>query len=163
MMYRHGGVTMIVDYMVRHHLNEVIQVERASWTFKDLDFGEYVHPLAWNEQDFTTEVKRKNTVFFVVSEGDYVSGFACISKDKKKNTNTVERLVINPLCRRHGMGTILLNNILSMSTAGAYYANVREHDDSSIAFYSSLGWSGKLSLGLYGPATDGIVFQKPSL
>jgi ribosomal protein S18 acetylase RimI-like enzyme len=161
-MNRHGGVTMIVDYMVRHHLDEVLEVEKAAWTFKDPDFGEYVHPFAWTEKVFTSEVRRKNTVFFVVSEGDYISGFACISKDKKKNLNTIERLVVRPLCRRHSLGTGLLTNILSMSTATSYQAHVREHDDSSIAFYSSLGWSAKLDADLYGPGLDGIIFERPS-
>lgn len=150
-----------IDYMIRAHLPDVVEVEKAAWTFKDPDFGEYVHPLAWDEAKFISEVRRKNTVFFVLSEGELVVGYACVAKDKIKTANTIERLVVHPQFRRRGLGTALLADITGRSSCVKYHAQMYEHDDASIRFYASRGWVGKLARNLFGRDTNGVVFSPP--
>jgi len=150
-----------IDYMIRAHLSDVVEVERAAWTIKDPDFGEYVHPLAWDEDKIVAEVRRKNTVFFVLFEGELVVGYACVAKDKARTTNTIERLVVHPQFRRRGLGTAFLADIAGRSIAVKYQAYVREHDDASIMFYSACGWVGKLARNLYGRDMNGIIFAQP--
>lgn len=150
-----------IDYMIRAHLSDVVAVEKAAWTFKDPDFGEYVHPLAWDENKIVSEVRRKNTVFFVLQEGHLVVGYACVSKDKMRATNTIERLVVHPQFRRQGLGTILLADIMGRSIAIKYVAQMHEHDDSSIGFYASRGWFAKFARNLYGREKNGILFFPP--
>lgn len=149
-----------IDYMIRAHLPDVVAVEKAAWTFKDPDFGEYVHPLAWDENKIISEVRRKNTVFFVLSEGDVIVGYACISKDKVRTINTIERFVVHPQFRRQGLGTGFLLDITGRSISVSYQAHVREHDDASIRFFAAKGWVGKLSRNLYGRDANGIVFSR---
>lgn len=158
-----GAATMdaTVEYMIRSHLSDVVEVEKAAWTISDPDFGDFVCPLAWGEDRFVSEVRRKNTVLFVVLEGDLVVGYACVSKEKNRNTNTIERLVVHPQFCRRGLGSTLLFDIMTRSNSVKYQSQVREHDDTSIAFFASLGWTGKFSRNLYGRDRNGIVFSQP--
>lgn len=149
-----------IDYMIRAHLPDVVGVEQAAWTIKDPDFGDYVDPLAWNEGKIVSEVRRKNTVFFVLLEGDLVVGYACVAKDKERTMNTIERLVVHPQFRRHGFGSALLLNITSRTSSVKFQAQVREHDDPSIQFFSSQGWVGKYARNLYGRDVPGIIFTQ---
>ncbi len=151
---------VMIDYMIRTHLSDVVDVEKAAWTIKDPDFGDYVCPLAWDEEKIVSEVRRKNTVFFVVMEGDLVVGYACVAKDKERTTNTIERLVIHPQFRRHGLGSSLLSDITNRTNSNKFQAHVREHDDPSLQFFSAHKWAGKYFRNLYGRDIGGVVFTK---
>jgi len=150
-----------VEYMVKRHLPDVLEVERGAWTYNDKDFGEILHPFHWDEAKFIAEVRRKSTVFYVAMEGPVVGGFAMVSRNKDRSTTTIERLVVHPLFRRRGLGSAMLEEILTRSVSSKFVAQVREHDQDSIYFFRTKGWQGKLATNLYGRDQDGIVFSRP--
>jgi ribosomal protein S18 acetylase RimI-like enzyme len=150
-----------VEYMVKRHLQDVLEVERAAWTYQDKDFGEILHPFHWDEAKFISEVRRKSTVFYVAAEGPVVGGFAVVSRNKDRSSTTVERLAVHPLFRRRSLGSAMLEEILTRSVSNQFTAHVREHDENSIYFFLSKGWRGKLAVNLYGRDQDGIIFSRP--
>lgn len=150
-----------VEYMVKRHLPDVLEVERGAWTYNDQDFGQVLHPFHWDEQKFISEVRRKQTVFYVACEGPVVSGYAVIAKNKDRSSTIIERLVVHPLFRRRGLGSALLQEILTRSVSNKFSAQVREHDSDSIAFFKAKGWQGRLVRNMYGKDLDGIVFTRP--
>lgn len=150
-----------VEYMVKRHLQDVLEVERAAWTYQDKDFGEILHPCHWDETKFISEVRRKSTVFYVAAEGPVVSGFAVVSRNKDRSSTTVERLAVHPLFRRRSLGSAMLEEILTRSVSNQFTAQVREHDEDSIYFFQAKGWRGKLATNLYGRDQDGIIFSRP--
>ncbi len=164
MLMIHLGVELMdisIEYMVKRHLPDVLEVERGAWTYIDSDFGEIIHPSYWDEQKFISEVRRKSTVFYVACEGPVVGGYAVIAKNKDRSSTTIERLVVHPLFRRRGLGSALLEEILTRSVSNKFLAQVREHDSDSIAFFQAKGWQGRLVRNMYGRDLDGILFSRP--
>lgn len=151
-----------VEYMVKKHLPDVLEVERGAWTYTDPDFGQVLHPWHWDEHKFISEVRRKQTVFYVACEGPVVGGFAVIAKNKDRSSTTIERLVVHPLFRRRGLGSAMLQEILTRSVSNKFAAQVREHDEDSIAFFKANGWESKLVRNMYGRDLDGILFTRPA-
>ena len=155
-----GGRT--VDYtiepMSRPKMREVLEIELASNTVEDPDFGLVPTLNFWTEIDFAKYGKKTNTSGIVIKEGDSVVGF-CVY-EKKQDKLVIDKLVVHPLFRRSKFGTVLITYVVAENNVKVYQFIVRETDISSIEFYRTFKFKSRLSLNHFKDGEDAIIFYK---
>jgi ribosomal protein S18 acetylase RimI-like enzyme len=97
----------------------------------------------WDKFDFLNHIKRRNCGGYVISLNEIIVGFLAYEKNKKKDYIFVWNLVIDPLHRKKGLATILLNHIKSLvqNKKTTIQANIREKNIEAHSFFKKMGFS----------------------
>lgn len=142
---------------LKRNIKDLIRIESDSNLIEDPDFGVLQTEKGWKEEDFITYVRKKNTSIYICQVSNTVIGYIAFSKDG--DNLTIDKLVIDPVLRKNGFGSTLLNFVenLNFSKTIAY---VRENDDESILFFKNRGFVARLQKNHYGLGTDAIVFER---
>ena len=142
---------------LKRNIKDLIRIESDSNLIEDPDFGVLKTDIGWKEEDFVAYVRKKNTSIYICQISNSIIGYIAFSKES--DTLTIDKLVIDPVLRKNGFGSTLLNFVenLNFSKIIAY---VRENDDESILFFKNRGFIARLQKNHYGSSTDAIVFER---
>lgn len=147
-----------IEPMSRPSMREVLEIELASNTIEDPDFGSVSTLNLWTEIDFAKYGKKKNIFGIVIKEGDSVIGF-CVY-EKKQDKLVIDKLVVHPLFRRSKFGTVLITYVMAEHNVKVYQFVVRETDAESIKFYKTFKFKSRLSAKHFSDGEDAILFYK---
>ena len=139
-------------------MREVLEIELASNTIEDPEFGTVSTLNFWTELDFAKYGKKRNTFGIVIQEGDSVVGF-CVY-ERKQDKLVIDKLVVHPLFRRSKFGTVLITYAIAENNVKVYQFIVRETDTASIEFYKTFKFKSRLSLSHFKDGEDAIMFYK---
>jgi len=96
---------------------------------------------AWSAASLADTFERHLSYFLVAWQGDELSGF--ISGRRVADEGEILNLVVNPDCRRQGVGNALVKSLLKLFAQAAVlkvFLEVRESNSQAIMFYTELGF-----------------------
>lgn len=142
---------------LKRNIKDLLRIEYYSNTIEDVDFGIIHSGYGWKEEDFIEYVRKKNTSIHICQISNTIIGY--IAFFKEKDILYIDKLVIDPLLRKNGFGTILLDFVKSLDFL-KILCYVDEHDDTSIMFFKRKRFSSKLISNHFGKGKDAICFER---
>ena len=116
-------------FLHNHDLSSILEIEEQN----------FEHP--WVREDFISILRKRETTMMVSEIDNKIMGYMIY--ELYKNHINLIRLVVPPECRRHGIGSALVNKIISkLSTCRRNHIEL-EIDDDNLAvhlFLKSLGF-----------------------
>jgi len=142
---------------LKRNIVDLVRIEEDSNLIEDPDFGVLKTNNGWKEQEFIDYVRKKNTSIYICQVSNTIIGFIAFAKED--DFLIINKLVIDPVLRKNGFGSTLLNFVenLNFSKIIAY---VKENDMESITFFKNRGFKGKLKFDYFGKDKDAIVFER---
>jgi ribosomal protein S18 acetylase RimI-like enzyme len=108
---------------------------------------------------------RPGSEFLVADDGEHIAGMAFAAADREGKTVMLHQLYVLPAYQGHGIGGILLDEILdNFPDAETIRLEVEEANSRAIAFYRVYGFEQTGRTGDCGVARSGIpalVFERP--
>ena len=150
-----------VEYLIRLYKNEdldgVLRIEKKS----------FEHP--WSPNMFEALFLINPQGFYVVSAQDHVVGYAIVLYEqgfghtKKSGEAHLMNIAIDPAYRRQGIGTDLVNTMISKireAKLSRMHLEVRISNTTAITFYETIGFKAVSTvMGFYGNE-DALVLIK---
>lgn len=142
---------------LKRNIKDLIRIETDSNCIEDPDFGLLKTNIGWSEEDFISYIRKKNTSIYICQISNTVIGYIAFSKES--DILTIDKLVVDPVLRKNGFGSTLLNFVENLNFS-KIVSCVRENDNESILFFKNRGFTAKLKKNHYGFETDAIIFER---
>ena len=120
------ALNLQIRWMIRRDMAEVLRIERDSFDFN------------WTEEDFLACLRQRNCIGMVAESHGRVLGFMIY--ELHKNRLHVLNFAVAPECRRHGVGTQMIDklvNKLSQQRRQEIVLEVRETNLNAQLFFQS--------------------------
>lgn len=103
---------------------------------------------------------RPNSEFLVADDGKQIAGMAFAAADENGRTVTLFQLYVRPASQRHGVGGLLLEEVMGcFPDAESIRLEVEPANARAIAFYRSFGFAE--AQGAERPAGSKFVLERP--
>ena len=121
---------------------------------------------SWHSiESLRRRLTRPSSEFLVADDGEQIAGMAFAAADREGKTVMLHQLYVLPAHQGHGIGGILLDEILdNFPDAERIRLEVEEQNSRAIAFYRVYGFeqSGRTGdCGVAGSGIPALVFERP--
>ena len=126
---KQGRVQVEINWMIRRHMAEVLEIERETFEF------------CWSEEEFVCVLGQRNATGMVAEHADRVVGFMVYELTKRGIH--VLNFAVAPGCRRRGVGAAMAAKLverLSVRRRGRITLEVRETNLAAQLFWHAQGF-----------------------
>jgi len=124
-----SDTAVIVRWMIRRHLPQVLEIEQSSFEFP------------WSEDEYRSHLTQRNCIGMVAEIGDEVVG--AMVYELHKTRLRVTNFVVSPSHRRRGIGTEMVAKLvqkMSQQRREEIVLDVRETNLAAQLFFRSQGF-----------------------